>query len=222
MHRATTKLSPMILATALLLGLALPTLARAADHDRHMRVGFVVSIGGRFDNVRLCPATPLGSKGGPTLDLAAVVDVPLETQATMRITVPVLRPILFGLAFRMLQFEPYVAILFHRRLDDWAPENGDYTSWTQAIGPVFGISLHHGPDTTATIAGEGRGPSFFAVGPLLGASIIHSRQVIDLWHATGFGVTPYITPLFGADVPDPHRGIAIGGHFDLSLYARWD
>lgn len=129
-------------------------------------------------------------------------------------------PIVFGAACRMLQFEPFVALLFHEPLDDDGGD--DYVRWKLAAGPVLGLCVHYGPDYTSALGKEGRGTPFFAIGPIIGASINVDRQVIDLWNGTGLGAMPYVIPLFGTDVPDAHRGVVVGGRFDLAIHSRWD
>ena len=161
--------------------------------------GFSIRFGGRYDDVRMCVATPPGVKGGIAADVSATADYPVGRNAFIHADLPVMRPILFGAAFRMLQFEPTAGIR-------WSG-NGWET------GPVAGVSLHYGPDYTSARTGSGRKESFFAAGPIFGAY----GGVILQRHGIRIGLSPYVTPLFSVKDPQHHQGIVIGGLADVTF-----
>jgi hypothetical protein len=124
----------LILLTPLLL--AAPT-ARAETPDPGLILGTKLSAGGRFDNVRRCVASSAGTRGGPAADVSFLVEIPLRKRLALAVNIPVFRPVLFGLAFKMLQFEPDVTLVFRRPV-------GSTTDLV--FGPSLGLSLHWGPD----------------------------------------------------------------------------
>jgi hypothetical protein len=171
-------------------------------------VGFKLRLGGRYDNVRMCVATPAGVKGGVAADISLFADIPLEHGTTIHVDLPVMRPILFGFAFKMLQFEPTVALRFSDQSDE-------RVGWV--AGPVLGVSLHYGPDYKSESSGDNRTSDFFALGPIIGAyaglDFHRPGEKFDF----GLGVSPYVTSLFGLRDPDNHKGIVIGGLVDASF-----
>ncbi len=97
---------------ALLLSLSL--LVPAASSAETV-LGVRVSGGGRFDNVRKCVASSPGTKGGPAADIAAFLELGLRKDVALVLNLPVMRPILFAAAFKMLQLEPDVTLAFRLR-----------------------------------------------------------------------------------------------------------
>jgi hypothetical protein len=182
-----------------------------ADNPRQV-FGARLSAGGRFDNVRKCVASPTGTRGGPAADISAFLELPLRPQLALLINLPVFRPVLFGIAFKMLQFEPDVTLVFRRGISD---------RLDLVFGPSLGISLHYGPDYLSESSGPGRTPSFFALGPMFGGylGLDFKRPGRDLnWQ---LGVRPYVTPIFGVDDPASHRGVVVGGMLEVQLrFAR--
>jgi hypothetical protein len=170
-----------------------------------MTFGFKIRIGGRYDNVRKCVASPTGTKGGIAADISAFADFPAGDGTAIHVDLPVMRPILFALAFHMLQFEPTVALNFSDR-------SSNKVGWV--AGPALGVSLHYGPDYHSEASGPGRTPSFFAMGPIIGAYAgLDFRRPGDTFNFQ-LGLSPYVTPLFGIGDPQDHRGVVIGGLVD--------
>lgn len=170
--------------------------------------GFKLRFGGRYDNVRMCVATPPGVKGGIAADISLFADIHLEHGATVHLDLPVMRPILFGFAFKMLQFEPTVALRF-------SDKSSDRARWD--AGPVLGVSLHYGPDYNSESSGDNRTADFFALGPTVGAYVGLNFHRPGEKFDFRLGVSPYVTSLFGLRDPDNHKGIVIGGLVDASF-----
>jgi hypothetical protein len=187
-----------------LLGVLHPAEARAQDGDS-LILGFRVSVGGRYDDVRMCVATPAGVKGGMAMDISFFTEIGLKENVALLVNVPVMRPILFAAAFRMLQFEPEVMLLFRRPTD----RRVDFV-----VGPSLGVTLHYGPDYRSEKSGDGRGPSFFAMGPkvggFLGLDVKRPGETFNFMLA----LSPYVSPLFGIRDPDDHVGLVAGGSLD--------
>jgi hypothetical protein len=167
--------------------------------------GLKIKAGGRYDNVRMCVATPAGTKGGPAMDVTFYTEISLTDKVGIGIDVPVFRPVLFGAAFKMLQFEPEVSLLFK-------VVRGDKRDFV--VGPTLGASFHYGPDYTSERSGDGKGPSFFALGPRVGAVLGLDFKRPEKAFDFQLGLNPYVTPLFGVNDPDNHKGIIIGGSLD--------
>ena len=202
----------ILLAAALAASLALPASAIGADSKEGRYKSFVIGpkmrMGGRFDNVRMCVASPAGAKGGPAADLSLSTEIALKETMAIDIDLPVFRPVMFGLAFDMLQFEPSVTLKF-RRIG-----NGK----TDLVGgPTLGLSFHYGPDYNSESSGDKRTADFFAMGPTIGGYIGLDFKRPCKWFNLQLGVTPYVTPLFGVNDPEDHRGVVVGGLLDLQF-----
>jgi hypothetical protein len=85
----------------------------SAQTDRPITFGIHVLAGGRYDDVRMCVASQSGVKGGPIVDIYFDIRFPAGENGTIALNIPVMRPILFGFAFSMLQFEPQVTYEYH-------------------------------------------------------------------------------------------------------------
>lgn len=167
--------------------------------------GFKISAGGRYDNVRMCVGSPAGKKGGPAMDISFFTEIGIKQDVSLFINVPVMRPVLFGAAFKMLQFEPEVALLFRKQSDG----NVDIVA-----GPQLGIMLHYGPDYKSEQDGDDRGASFFALGPKIGGYIgVDFKRPKDTFNFQ-LGLSPYVTPLVGVNDSEEHRGVVVGGSLD--------
>ncbi|MBN1578862.1 MAG: hypothetical protein JW913_20040 [Chitinispirillaceae bacterium] len=192
-------------AKALFLALSVGAVCADSAANDPMLFGFKIRIGGRYDNVRKCVASKTGTKGGIAADISAFAEFPTGSGALVHIDLPVMRPILFAAAFRMLQFEPTVALKF-------SDKSNNKIGWV--AGPAFGVSLHYGPDYNSEASGSGRTPSFFAMGPIVGAYAgLDFRRPGETFNFQ-LGLSPYITPLFGIGDPENHRGVVIGGLID--------
>jgi len=182
----------------------------ARSFDSSVVIGAKVRIGGRFDNVRKCVASKLGTKGGIAADISLCADVPLNNSALFHIDLPVMRPILFGIAFKMLQFEPTVSLRFVNTLSD--------QKQTLQLGPSLGVSLHYGPDYKSETKGDGRTGDFFAMGPIIGGYAGITFNNSEGRQRQAFGLSPYITPLYSINDSQNHRGVVIGGLLDYTLF----
>jgi hypothetical protein len=185
--------------------LAAPLEAHAGDDGKLLVFGIKVSAGGRYDNVRMCVGSAAGVKGGPAMDIALYAEFGLKADTSLVVTLPVMRPILFGAAFRMLQFEPEVALAFRQDAGG---------TLDLIVGPTVGLSFHYGPDYTSSRSGPGRGPSFFAMGPRIGVTLGLDFKRPDEKFNFQLGLHPYATTLFSAGDPEEHRGVVLGGTLD--------
>jgi hypothetical protein len=171
-------------------------------------IGPKIRMGGRFDNVRMCVASPAGSKGGPAADISLSAEIALKETISLDMDLPVFRPIMFGLAFDMLQFEPSVTLKFRKKGSGRTDLVG---------GPTLGISLHYGPDYKSESSGDKRTASFFAMGPIIGGYIGIDFKRPSRKFNLQLGVTPYVEPLFGVNDAQDHRGVVVGGLLDLQF-----
>lgn len=179
--------------------------ASFAQSEGDFNVGILVMIGGRYDNLRMCVATPAGVKGGPIADIMLTGRYAISDLTGIGINLPVMRPILFGSAFHMLQFEPEVLVDFR------IPTDNDEVVFV--VAPSLGASFHYGPDYTSD--SKNRGPSFFAAGPIAG---VHTGIGFkgDNGDMKNFvGVKPFYAPLFSRD---RGTGTVIGGTVEYSRY----
>jgi len=200
--------APFSLSVAVAIAIACVPSARAAGNDGAsdaIVIGIAVRAGGRFDNARKCVASPTGTRGGPAADISLFADFPVSDTAVVHVDLPLMRPILFGAAFEMLQFEPSVGLLFRKVTDG----NVDVIA-----GPTLGLSLHYGPDYTSERSGSGRKPSFFAMGPIIGGYVgLDFKRPGEAFNFQ-LGLSPFVTPLFGVNDPEDHKGVVVGGLLD--------
>lgn len=177
--------------------------SRAAGDEDPLVLGIMLSVGGRYDDVRMCVGSPPGVKGGPAMDVSFFADVPIDPDRHVIVNIPVVRPILFAFASRMLQFEPEVTLSFRRIQGDRAE------LW---MGPTLGITFHYGPDYESARSGSDRGPSFFAVGPKFGGTFgvrfLRPGKTFDFQLA----LTPYVTTLYSLGQEQGRDGVVIGGN----------
>jgi hypothetical protein len=197
-HAPISILLVLVTSTALLYGKP----ARAAGPEDPVMVGIMVSIGGRYDDVRMCVASPAGSKGGLAMDVSFFTEVGIGEGRTITVNIPVMRPLLFAAAFKMLQFEPEVTLKF-RKYDGQKVE-----FW---MGPTFGVTLHYGPDYNSERSGPGRGESFFAMGPKFGGTFALTFDRPGEKFDFILALAPYVTTLFSINDAQNHRGVVIGG-----------
>jgi hypothetical protein len=174
----------------------------AAQSSDALVFGFKVQAGGRWDNVRMCVATPAGAKGGPAFDVSLFAEIGMLQNTSLVVDLPVMRPALFALAFDMLQFEPTVSLHFRQ------PTSGavDFI-----VGPSLGATLHYGPDYQSGSEGAERGPSFFALGPRFGGYFgLDFKRPGELFNFQ-LGAHPYFSPLIAVGDPADHCGAVLGG-----------
>jgi len=195
-------LLPLLALSAILTA---PSPARGQDPVLY---GLKARMGGRYDDVRMCVATPAGVSGGPAMDVSAFASWRIHDGVRLELDLPVMRPILFGAAFRMLQFEPSVMLTF---LLAKSPRR------QYRAGPVAGLSFHYGPDEDSEPSGEGRTASFFAMGPTGGGyadvTFLRPRGSFDV----RVGLTLYTTRLFSLDDEADHQGLVAGGSLDIGF-----
>ncbi len=180
-----------------------PATALAGPDDQPLVVGLMLSVGGRYDDVRMCVATPAGVKGGPAMDISFFTEIGIGPDTSVVVNVPVMRPVLFAAAFGMLQFEPDVTLSFRRY------DGKDVELW---MGPTVGVTLHYGPDYTSGRSGEGRGPSFFAMGPKFGGTFGLRFDRPGEKFDFALALAPYVTTLYSIGDEQDHRGVVIGGN----------
>jgi len=197
-----------MLATAVLVAAPRGALAQQAPDELGAVYGVKLRIGGRYDNVRMCVASAPGAEGGLAADISLFADIPLNDRTSVEVDLPVMRPILFGAAFKMLQFEPSVALKFRRVRADAADFVG---------GPVLGLSLHYGPDYESGLDAGERGSDFFALGPTVGGYLGFDFDRPEPGFNFQLGLTPYVTGLFGVDDPEDHIGVVVGALLDGSF-----
>ena len=184
----------LILAGALL---TLNSLAKAQIVEQESKsYGLLFMAGGRYDNLRRCAATPAGTKGGPIADIMFITRKKISDKYAVTFNLPVMRPILFGLAFKMLQFEPEFTLEKRKELNSKV----DLLS-----GPGLGLSFHYGPDYKSKL--KDLSNSFFALGPFI------SWQTGFVFKQEGkakssAGIKAFYVPLIAKDRP---IGTVLGG-----------
>ncbi|MBD3319769.1 MAG: hypothetical protein GF350_01595 [Chitinivibrionales bacterium] len=191
-------------AAHLILGGGLLLNVFAAEPDRvSFGVGFMG--GARYDNLRMCVGSPAGVKGGPIADIMLDTRLKLDENATLVFNLPVMRPILFGAAFSMLQFEPGCTLEFVKRSEKAV----DFLA-----GPGLGVSFHYGPDYKA--GPDNRGEEFFAAGPFVSTlfGVVFSRGKDKQMIA---GLRAFYVPLFSEDY-SPGTVIGCAAEFHAELF----
>jgi hypothetical protein len=165
--------------------------------------GILFMAGGRYDDLRMCVASPAGAKGGAVADIMYIRKHKLNETQSLTFNLPLMRPILFGLAFKMLQFEPEVTLEFNKLIN----ERIDLV-----MGPGIGISLHYGPDYKSDL--DNPGESFFAMGPFFSWQTgIAFKKESDIKSA--IGIKAFYAPLFSAD---RYTGTVLGGALIYTYY----
>jgi hypothetical protein len=183
--------------------LCMGVLARAGADQGRMSIGINLMAGGRYDDLRMCVGSPAGVKGGPIADIMLTARYGLSQRWTAGIDLPLFRPILFGAAFDMVQFEPQFTLDYRK------PVSGKVDI---VAGPGLGLSLHYGPDYTTAKNAENP-ESFWAAGPFLSGRI---GLGFGDGARRGVGIQGFYTPLFSDSRPaGTVLGAALVGQFDL-------
>jgi hypothetical protein len=156
----------------------------------------------------MCVASPAGAKGGLAADISFLIDRKISDNKALHFDIPLFRPIFFGLAFDMLQFEPAVTLKFRKEMND---------KIDLRYGPSLGISLHYGPSYLSESEGENRLESFFSLGPIIGAYLGWEFKNPNKAYNFEIGISPYVTPLFGIENDPSHDGVIIGGLVDFAF-----
>lgn len=165
-------------------------------------IGVKVMAGGRYDDLRMCVGSDAGVKGGPIADIMFLYKNQLKYGTDLAVEIPVMRPILFGAAFEMLQFEPQISLEISKKLSN---------NSSLIYGPGLGVSFHYGPDYKSSL--DDRGDSFFAIGPLV-SGLVGLRTKKQRM----YGIRLFYTPLFSGESslsPGTVLGLAFESHFKL-------
>ena len=147
--------------------------------------GLLLMAGGRYDDMRMCVASPAGVKGGPIADIMLTGNLGLNDKLGIVLNLPVMRPILFGAAFKMLQFEPELQIDVRTSISD---------RLLFIVAPSAGVSLHYGPDYQSEL--KNPTPSFFAAGPIVGCHFYIGMRDGAGNLKNAFGIKPFYAALF--------------------------
>lgn len=173
-----------IIGLALALAFSLPLSARQSD-DPGISFGVNFMFGARYDDMRMCVASPAGVKGGPVGDVQLYTKVHFNEKYALGFKLPIMRPILFSTAFNMLQFEPEFTFEIQHTI------NEDVTFKT---GFGLGASMHYGPDYKAGKEDQ-NAESFPAAGPYISTIFgIGFKNDNNLQRATGIRL--FYAPLF--------------------------
>lgn len=176
-----------------------------ADDTGRIAMGLDVMVGGRYDDLRMCVASPAGVKGGPIADVQLTTRYWINDNTAVGLKFPVMRPILFGLAFKMLQFEPEFTFQYRS-----TPEKDR----TFVIEPSLGLSLHYGPDYNTPKDAESP-DRFFAAGPLV-AALVGVGWKSDANLNRVVGIKPFYIPLFSKErETGTVLGATVEGHWDF-------
>ena len=174
------------------------------DSDKSINsYGLLFMAGGRYDNYRMCVASPAGVKGGSMADIMFIAKHRLNDSYFLTFNLPIMRPVLFGLAFKMLQFEPEFTLEYNKFIN----EKIDLVT-----GPGIGISFHYGPDYKSDL--NNLSESFFALGPLLSwqTGIEFKKESVV---KSVVSLKAFYIPLFAKDRPS---GTVLGGALLYTYY----
>jgi hypothetical protein len=191
----------LLLAASLILFLISGTFAQETE-KKSFSYGILYMAGGKYDNVRMCVATGNGVKGGPIADFMFLTRYNLSEKYSVTFNLPVMRPLLFGIAFQMLQFEPEFTFTYRKVLDE---------SKAIVTGPGLGVSLNYGPDYKSDL--KHRGNAFFSAGPFI--SWQFGLEFKGHQKTRSVGLRAFYVPLFANDHPE---GTVLGGALEYALY----
>ncbi len=168
-------------------------------------LGCTFLAGIRYDDLRMCVATPAGQKGGAIGDIMATLRFPVDEKSSVGIKIPVMRPLLFGIAFKMLQFEPEIAL-------EYRPSGPFGKHFFIESG--IGASFHWGPDYLTERDATNR-DNFFAAGPII-SSLLAFRLPGAESRRRYIGLKLFYSALFPKDRPrGTVFGTAIEGGFNF-------
>ncbi len=120
--------------------------------------GIKFMAGVRYDNLRMCVGSDPGVEGGPVADIMFLGIHRIDKKNSVVMNLPLFRPILFGMKFKMIQFEPEIT---------WEIKKDISEILYFVSGPSLGASFHYGPDYKSGQSGDDRTDEFFAAGPLV-------------------------------------------------------
>ncbi len=174
----------------------------AQSNKSGFEIGFSFAAGGKYDAVRQCVATPRGVTGGPAFEFGGLVlDYRFDNWFAFGGYIPLLRPILFGAAFQMLQFMPELIFSLYIPV---------YFKVDLFLIMGMGGSFHYGPgfDYKGNLVDK----PFFAGGPRFSLSF-GPRFYINDRFSISVGLKPYFEYLFNSR--DGKAGIVGGGEIDF-------
>ncbi|HLV30166.1 MAG TPA: hypothetical protein VKY57_01225 [Chitinispirillaceae bacterium] len=177
-------------------------LAINADNP-DISLGINFMLGARYDNLRMCVASPAGAKGGPVADIMFNTRIRLDEKNSVGFKLPVMRPILFAVAFKMVQFEPEFIYEHKFTLKD---------DLNFVLGPGLGISLHYGPDYKTERNSENPA-KFFAAGPFI--SNLFAVNYRNNSKDRLLGLRTFYAPLFSENKTGTVLGAALEWHIDM-------
>lgn len=169
--------------------------------------GIRIIAGGRYDDMRMCVGSDAGVKGGPIADIMYIRRFEFKSEKNLVLEIPVMRPILFGTAFKMLQFEPAVSVPFIRPIN---------SRKSLVIAPSIGLSFHYGPDYKADL--DNRKRDFFALGPYMGA-VFGVKVSQNSGKPNVYGLRLFYTPLFSSE-SNLSPGTVLGLALDFSHWLQ--
>ena len=170
--------------------------------EKKIYLGFSVALGGRYDEVRMCAASPAGAKGGIAMEFAGLVfEYKISDTFGIGGYLPIFRPTLFAASFKMLQFMPEINFNFYKKIDE-------KIEFATHLG--IGASFHYGPDYKSDT--DHRGKEFFAVGPRVSLLLGPKFRINDQTSLTT-GVKPYVEYL----ISDHLKGWVAGGEVDFQV-----
>lgn len=171
--------------------------------DKERAFGFELMAGGRYDNMRMCVASPAGTNGGPVADIKLLMKFRMSLDWSMIVTIPVFRPILFGAAFKTLQYESDVAMEYKVKLT----EKTDFVT-----GPGIGMSYNYGK-------GVERADKFFSLGPMVSYYAAFDFKAPKTY-ATRLGVQLFHVSLFKTvkNFSSDDYGMVFGGALNFGMY----
>jgi hypothetical protein len=150
--------------------------------------------------MRMCVASPKGTNGGPIGDIKLFMKFRMSLDWSMTVTIPVFRPILFGAAFKTLQYESDVAMEYKIKLT----EKTDFVT-----GPGIGLSYNYGKNVQED-------DKFFSLGPMVSYYAAFDFKA-PKHYATRLGIQLFYVGLFRADGNFEYGNVA-GGALDFGMY----
>ena len=177
-----------------------------SNNSKQLDIGVKFMAGGRYDDLRMCVGSDAGVKGGPVADIMLLIKKEWQNDKNLALEVPVMRPLLFGATFDMLQFEPQLSLEFTGKMNN----NRSYI-----FAPGLGISLHYGPDYKSDL--DNRGDEFFAAGPMVSGLIgIHKTSQNN--KSRIYGLRLFYIHLFSSETelsPGNVMGVVFETQFEL-------
>jgi hypothetical protein len=176
-------------------------------------LGYMFGFGGRYDNLRMCVASPAGAKGGIIAEFgSALIRLRINSLFSLDVNLPAGRAALFAARFKMLQWTPDLTFNFHIELAQ---------SHEILLGPSIGLTFHYGPDYQ-TAEDDPDKISFFAMGPKLSILVAYQRVLKEGRMLWTIGIRGFWEIFLIPDQPDvPYEtGHSLGGMMENSFSWR--